>query len=83
MAKKKSAGLLLCVRNDGYRTSLEVGKDYRTLEDAQAQSKNFVRVIDESGEAYLFPADCFEGIAVAPTAPDAILNWMRNGDPNH
>jgi hypothetical protein len=50
---------LLCVRNDDYPASLEVRKIYRTLPDAKAKAKHFVRVIDESGEDYLFPADYF------------------------
>ena len=51
MAKKKSQPqFLLCVNNQDYPASLEVRKVYRTLPDAAAASRGFVRVIDESGE---------------------------------
>ena len=63
MVKKETKRqYLLCVRNDSYPVSLEVRKVYRALPDPQAAAKNFVRVIDESGEDYLYPADRFVAI---------------------
>jgi hypothetical protein len=50
---------LLCVKNEGYPASLEVRKIYRTLPDPVAAKRGFLRVIDESGEDYLYPADFF------------------------
>jgi hypothetical protein len=50
---------LLCVKNDAYPASLEVRKVYQALPDPVAAARGFVRVIDESGEDYLYPADRF------------------------
>jgi hypothetical protein len=59
MAKKQSETYLLCVDNTGYRAALEPRKLYRSLPDVAARTKGFVRVIDESGEDYLYPASKF------------------------
>lgn len=52
--------LAWCVDNDGYLASLERNKLYRVLPDKDAEDLKMVRVIDESGEDYLFPVECFE-----------------------
>ncbi len=49
---------LLCVRNDGYAASIEPRKVYQALPDPAA-ARNFVRVVNESGEDYLYPEDFF------------------------
>ena len=49
----------LCVRNESYVASLELRKVYQVLPDASAVAHHFVRVIDESGEDYLYPEDYF------------------------
>ena len=54
--------LLLCVRNDGYEASLERRKIYQALPDRDAAKHRQVRVIDESGEDYLYPATFFTPI---------------------
>jgi len=48
----------ICVRNDGAE-DLEIRKVYQILPDARAAKDKHVRVIDESGEDYLYPANCF------------------------
>lgn len=50
---------VICVDNRGYEASLEPGKVYRTLADREASAIHFLRVIDESGEDYLFPSRMF------------------------
>jgi hypothetical protein len=50
---------LLCISNEAYTASLELHKIYRRLPDREAQSMGFVRIIDESGEDYLYPATWF------------------------
>jgi hypothetical protein len=63
MPQSKPAGqFLLCVNNEAYAASLEVRKVYQSLPDAVAAAKGFVRVIDESGEDYLFPSNCFVAV---------------------
>lgn len=49
----------LCVDNDGYRASLIPGKVYRILHDARAAKDDLVRIVDESGEDYLYHKDHF------------------------
>jgi hypothetical protein len=62
----------ICVRNEGYEASLERNKIYAILPDDAAERDGDVRVVDESGEDYLFSADGFVAIEV-PTAVRASL----------
>lgn len=50
---------VVCIRNDGYEVSLERHKIYVVLSDSQAAKHGQVRIIDESGDDYLYPADFF------------------------
>jgi predicted RNase H-like HicB family nuclease len=54
----------LCLENAGYPASLERWKIYRFFEDADAATHGQVRVVDESGEDYLFPREYFAPIAL-------------------
>ena len=63
---------LVCVRNRGYAASLEQNKIYVSIPDEDAEEHGQVRVIDESGEDYLFAADRFVAIDV-PAAVRASL----------
>jgi hypothetical protein len=58
---------VVCVRNEGYEASLERNKIYAVLRDGEAERDGDLRVVDESGEDYLFAADRFVAIEV-PTA---------------
>jgi hypothetical protein len=49
----------MCVKNRGYSASLEVRKVYRVLPDRVGARHKLVRVIDESGEDYLYPIEYF------------------------
>ena len=49
----------ICVNNSEYSASLELHKIYRVLPDEDAAKDGDIRVIDESGEDYLYPADYF------------------------
>ena len=53
---------MLCVKNTGYEASLELRKVYETIADRQAETHQQVRVLDESGEDYLYPAIYFSPI---------------------
>jgi len=59
---------LHCVSNESYPASLEVRKVYQSLPDPVAASRGFVRVIDESGEDYLFPSECFVAVELPQAA---------------
>ncbi len=64
MAKAQPKLLVVCVDNEGYRASLEKRKIYVALADRVAEKRRFVRVIDESGEDYLYPKALFRTIAL-------------------
>lgn len=55
---------VLCVRNEEYPASLERLKIYRRIADCQSERRGLIRVIDESGEDYLYPGDFFKAIAI-------------------
>jgi hypothetical protein len=74
MAKRTpSARFLLCVNNDAYPVSLEVRKMYRELPDPAAAAKGFVRVVDESGEDYLYPAAYFVEVELPRSVVNALV----------
>jgi len=50
---------VVCIKNEGYPASLELRKIYQVIPDARAAEHRLIRVIDESGEDYLYPADYF------------------------
>ena len=57
-------GCVVCIDNAGYPASLELHKIYRTRRDDDAAAAGDLRVVDESGEDYLFPAAGF--VAISP-----------------
>ncbi len=66
------AQFVICVSNDGYAASLEVRKVYRLIPDARAAERSLIRVIDESGEDYLYPARYFIPIEL----PQAVVKVL-------
>ncbi len=65
--------LVICVRNDGYPASLEVRKIYKMLPDTLASEHGLVRVIDESGEDYLYPSDFFLSVELPQPVREALF----------
>jgi hypothetical protein len=65
---ESTAQFLLCVSNESYAASLEVRKVYQASPDPVAASRGFVRVIDESGEDYLYPSDRFVAVELPQAA---------------
>ena len=63
----------VCVRNEGYPASLELRKLYRLIDDGFARQHALMRVIDESGEDYLYPADYFVRVEL----PKAVASTLR------
>ena len=59
------AHFLLCIDDGGAPESLEKRKFYEVLEDTSADSEGMVRVIDESGEDYLYPKAYFADVALS------------------
>ena len=64
----------LCLNNEGYTTSLEVVKVYRVIQDDEAASHGYIRVIDESGEDYAYTTNCFHLIQLPIAVEKALLS---------
>ena len=62
--KKMSRRYAVCIRNEGNEASLERNKLYVVLPDRKGQADGLVRVIDEDGEDYLYPAEWFVALEV-------------------
>ncbi len=67
---------VVCLNNEGYKASLEVGKLYRAIHDKEAEANGLVRVVDESGEDYAFAAKRFHPLEV-PAAVQKVLLSAR------
>jgi hypothetical protein len=69
---------LLCVDNEGYQASLEVRKLYENLPDKEAERHNQLRIVDESGEDYLYPAEFFAPIRLPMQTRNRIVQKQPN-----
>lgn len=72
-AEKRSAHFVVCLNNEGYKASLEVGKLYRFIPDKEAEVEGLIRVVDESGEDYAFAADRFHPVKLPSTVVEVLL----------
>lgn len=79
MKKKKTLApqFVVCVKNTGYPASLELHKIYRVLPDEDAAGAGDLRVKDESGEDYLYPAPWFAEIKVPRPVQRSLLHLRR------
>jgi hypothetical protein len=73
MAKSPSRQLVVCICNDRYPTSLEKRKIYVALRDLDAERQDLLRVIDESGEDYLYPKSFFRLIELPLPIKKAVM----------
>jgi hypothetical protein len=65
---------VLCTTNGGYEASLELRKLYELLPDVEAEKHSQVRVIDESGEDYLYPAAFFTPVNLPSSIVEQLLH---------
>jgi len=72
MAKAKRH-LVICVDNSGYEASLERRKIYEAIGDSVAAKKGLVRIVDESGEDYLYPASMFIAAELSASVRRAVI----------
>ena len=70
--KRPTAQYVVCVKNEEYPASLELRKIYRVISDKSAAKAGLVRIIDESGEDYLYPADYFLSIRLPRSVEQAV-----------
>jgi len=69
--KSDTQRYVLCVSNEKYSASLEARKIYQCIPDNKAEAHGQIRVIDESGEDYLYPVDIFLPIDIPEEATRA------------
>ncbi|HEY1836559.1 MAG TPA: hypothetical protein VGG36_02805 [Rhizomicrobium sp.] len=65
--------IVVCVENEGYPASLEKRKIYIALRDAVAEKHGLLRVVDESGDDYLYPKKFLRSIALPQPVKKAVL----------
>ncbi len=70
----KSEQFVVCLNSADYPASLEPRKLYRVIRDTDAARLSLIRVIDESGEDYLYPQDYFLPIELPKAAEKALLS---------
>jgi hypothetical protein len=68
---------VLCIDDGGYPESLETRKVYAVLPDERAARNNYIRVIDETGEDYLYPAKYFVSIQIPSEASSILAAKMK------
>ena len=71
--KRKEPQFAICVKNKEYAASLELRKLYQVLPDEAAAKHRQLRVIDESGEDYLYPENYFVPVELPQSAEKAVL----------
>jgi hypothetical protein len=75
--KKTASRFAVCIDNFEYPASLELHKIYRVIPDEEAAQDGDIRVIDESGEDYLYPARWFVFVKVPQEVEQSLLHAAR------
>jgi hypothetical protein len=73
---RKGTRFAICVDNGGYDDDLRLGTVYQILPDELAAKSHDLRVIDETGEDYIYPAAYFVFIQVPPEAEQVLLTRL-------
>ncbi len=64
---------VICIKNSEYPASLEIRKIYQVLPDVDAAKSGHLRVIDESGDDYLYPETCFIDACLTKSVEKALI----------
>lgn len=75
----KAPEFVVCLNNDGYAASLEVGKLYQLIPDAEAEKHGGLRVIDEDGEDYFYDSAMFCPVQVPPVVAQTLILVSKQG----
>lgn len=70
--KASTAQYVVCVKNEDYPASLELRKLYRVISDKSATKSGLMRIVDESGEDYLYPAEYFLPVKLSRAVERAV-----------
>jgi hypothetical protein len=76
--KRTEAQFAVCIKNKGYGASLELRKLYQVVTDTTAAKLHQIRVIDESGEDYIYPKEFFVPVPL----PQAVQRAIRRAHPS-
>ncbi len=68
----KDSKFVICIEKSEYPASLEKRKIYEVLPDSDAEKIEHIRVVDESGEDYLYPTSCFIDANLSKETRDAV-----------
>ena len=71
--EKSEPRFAICINNSHYVDDLKVRTVYQVLPDESAARSNYLRVIDETGEDYLYPATCFAFVEVPPEVAQTLM----------
>lgn len=74
MAPSRTKQLVVCINNIEFQASLERRKIYVSLPDPSAEEHDLIRIIDESGEDYLYPRGLFREISVPEALKKELLS---------
>ena len=69
---------VVCIKNSGYLASLKLRKLYEVVHDPQAEADEMIRVIDDSGEDYLYPAQMFLATPLPASVEKALLKTAES-----
>lgn len=64
---------VVCIRNDEYEMDLALHKIYAVLPDPPAERDGWIRIVDETGEDYLYPEECFKPVEVSQALGKELL----------
>ena len=78
MKKNRKIEFAVCLNNEGYPASLEIGKLYRVIDDNEAATENLLRVIDESGEDYAFAKNRFHIVELPSAIKKTLLPRLEH-----
>jgi hypothetical protein len=71
--RRRPVRFVVCIENSGYPASLELHKIYRAVPDQDATREGDLRIVDESGEDYLYPAEWFAAVEVPRRVRTSLL----------
>ena len=74
--RRQAVTFAVCVENSGYPASLELHKIYRVVPDQDAAREGDLRIVDESGEDYLYPAEWFAAVEVPRRVKASLLGQL-------
>ena len=76
--RNQTVQFAVCLNNEGYPASLQVGKLYRVIADAEASGHGYIRIVDESGEDYAYAARRFHVLRLPRTVGQGLLSAARS-----